>query len=112
MCGHTCHELKDCSGTGSMDGCRCVVANLRIARLVGIVPILPAISLCLVLSQMESFLAGMDRAELTGFPKLKTRGLGDGGDDNATSQSSLQWTCRCNATYVSEACCESADGFL
>ncbi|KAI9679860.1 MAG: hypothetical protein M1817_004874 [Caeruleum heppii] len=100
-CGSACQSNRDCRVGDEATNCRCLAVGEPIARQAGLDPVFPS-ALCLVFSAaLPSILAGYAKS----LPRRSE--VGAGTDDETASKA---WGCACNATYVSQGCCDRDDG--
>ena len=99
VCGNRCTGPSDCGTTEDQYSCSCAFPSVNDAHLLGLDPVTP-VAVCIAL--FASAMGGTSNG----------KGLG-GRDLNVyVDQEGVPYSCRCNETVVSDACCESRDGML
>ncbi|KAI9681334.1 MAG: hypothetical protein M1817_002617 [Caeruleum heppii] len=108
-CGAQCVSNRDCHSrapsSDTTSECRCVVPSVKAAQIAGVDPVFP-VALCLATAQMGVKPAGRKRNAETqsGVERLELKTV-----DQVRVEDLV---CPCNRTYVSQACCGSAEGMV
>lgn len=117
VCGNKCNNNTDCGSRDTKDfSCSCALPSIPDAKKLGLDPIAP-VAVCLAL-----YASSLKTQRLGGKRDLIIEGSGRSEDgDQLTSMQSVAayvdqkgqpHSCRCNETFVADACCESRDGFV
>ncbi len=114
VCGNKCNSIADCGGSEDAGGfdCSCALPSGQDARRLGLDPVAP-IAFCLALykSSLGISQLGGKRNVLGERMEMGYR-VNERGVSAYVDKRGVPYTCRCNETFVGDACCRSRNGIV
>lgn len=110
VCGNTCTGTSDCSSRGKQFECSCALPSVTDARILGLDPVAPvAVCLALFASTMQRHSPNGKRTLLDQKQSIDHELSGMYAQPTFVDSRGLPHTCKCNATFISDACCVSTN---